>query len=156
MGWKVQGAWYSTAELDGTTLSGQKIRFNKNLILRGVRPQLIFYNNPVFTDIRFRLYSDRAGVPGKLLHTSAVKTKAEILTLANGVKEPYFEFALPTFKSTDWFHLVPIATGYTGTASSHIAWRKAWPDPIYRTGLTTTFTSWPTDPYMLHIIGAEL
>ena len=156
MGWKVQGGWFPTAELDGTTLVGQKIRFNKDIVLRGVRPQFIFYGNPAFTTLGLRIYSDRSGVPGKLLHSSSTLTKAEIITLNNGVKEPFFSFDLPTFKSSTWFHIVPIATGYTGTSSSHIAWRKAWPDPIYRTGLTETYTNWTSHPYMLHIIGAEL
>lgn len=156
MSWMVRGAWFTTSELDGTSLVGQRIRFNKDIVVRGIRPQMIFYNDPTFTSLYFRIYSDRAGVPGKLLYTSSSKTKAEIITLENGVKEPFFSFDLPTFKGTDWFHIVPIAVGYTGSDTSHIGWRKAWPDPIYRTGLTTTYTSWASDPYMIHIIGAEL
>jgi len=156
MGWKVRAARFLTTELNGTTLVSQKFRFNKNVVLRGVRSQFVFYNDPAFTTLGFRLYSDRNGEPGKLLYSSATKTKAEIITLENGVKEPFFSFDLPTFKSTTWLHLVPIATGYTGTGTTFIAWRKAWPDPIYRTGLTITYTNAPTSPYMIHFIGAEL
>lgn len=157
MAWTVWGDSLMTTDLDGTNLKAQKVRFNSNVILRAIRCWFIHYNDPVYTSISFRIYSDNNGVPGKLLHTSTNSiTKAQYITLANGVKEAYWEFNLPTFRGTDWYHFVPIAVGYTGTASSHLAWKKAYPDPVYRTGLTIDYTSQNEMPYDIYFIGDDL
>lgn len=156
MSWTVQGARLDTAELNGTTLVYQRVRFNKDIVLRGLRSWFVAYNDPTFTSLSFRIYSDRASAPGKLLYTSDAVTKVDLLDLGNGVKEAYWNFDLQTFKGTDWFHFVPVASGYTGTAGSHLAWRKGWPDPVYRTNFTPTYSNWGTAPYMIYFIGAEL
>lgn len=156
MSWQVKADWYSTSELNGISLHGQRVRFNRDIVLRGIRTWFVLYNDPVFTDLSLRIYSDRSGSPGKLITTSSAVTKAELISLANGCKEAFWELDLPTFKGTDWFHIVPVASGYTGTSTSHIAWRKGWPDAVYTTGLTPTYTNWPTQPYMIYFIGDDL
>jgi hypothetical protein len=157
MGWSVYGDSLLTTDLDGTNLKSQKVRFNKNVILKAIRAWFVHYNDPVYTSLYFRIYSDNNGVPGKLLYTSTnVILKSEYITLANGIKEAYWEFDCPAFKDTDFYHFVPIANGYTGTVSSHLAWKKAWPDPVYRTGLTIDATSQNESPFDIYFIGDEL
>ncbi len=157
MGWTVWGDSLMTADLNGTTLKSQKVMFNKNIVLRAIRSWFIHYNDPSYTDIYFEIYSDNNGVPGKLLYTSTNSIlKTSFITLQNGIKEAFWEFDYPTFKGTDFYHFVPHGTAYVGTDSSHLAWKKAWPDPIYRTNVNTTYTSAGTNPYDIYFIGDEL
>lgn len=159
MGWSVIGNWLATAELDGTTLTPQEVKFNDEIILRACRTWFILYNDPALTSIEMRIYSDDNGSPGKILYTSTnAVTKAELLTggNTNGIRECFFEFDNPTFNGNDTYHFVPVATGYTGVDGTHIAWKKGWPDPVYRTGVTTNYVSAARAPYDLYFIGADL
>lgn len=156
MAWRVFGEWYSTAAMSDTSIS-QPVIFNDNLVLRSCRIWIIAYNDPSFTSLSMKIYSDNSGSPKKLLHTSTNSpTKAEIITSTNGIKEIYFEFNYPVFKSTDTYQFVLNATGYTGTSSSHLAWRKAWPDPVYRTNVTSTYPKLGVAPYAITFVGADL
>lgn len=155
MGWRVWGQPISTS--DGTAGVSQKVKFNTNLVLRACRIWLIFYNNPTLTSVTMKIYSDDGGTPKKLLHSSTTTlTKSEIITLSNGVKEIYFEFDYPAFDGDDYYHFVLFANGYTGTDSSHIAWRQGWPDPVYMTNYTPSLVNLGVAPRTIYFIGSEL
>jgi hypothetical protein len=155
-GWRVWGWRYDTSELADTTVY-QPVIFNKKAILEGCRIWVIAYNDPVFTSLSMKIYSDKDGLPKTLLHTSTnVVAKSDMLTLANGIKEIFFTFNRPTFNSTDTYHFVLNATGYTGNTGSHLAWMKAFPDPVYREGLTLSVTNLNRNPMTIYFIGAEL
>lgn len=157
MPWHVWGRPITTTEMTDTTVH-QPVIFNKKLILEGCRIWMVVYNDPVFTDLSMKIYSDRDGLPKKLLHTSTSSiTKSQMHTLPNGVKEIFFTFDRPIFTETDTYHFVLTGTGYTGDDNSHLAWKKAFPDAVYQEGLPTLamirLGIWPYDIYF---IGAEL
>ena len=155
MGWKVYGERLETADLTGTRVN-QSYQPNKNLVIRGCRIWIIVNNNPPFTDLNMKIYSNDNGDPGKLLHTSTnVQTKAALITLANGVIETFFDFADVPMHSNDTYRFVLNGTGYTGTDSSHLAWRRGWPNPVYRPS-GFGFSDLVTAPLTLYTIGAEL
>lgn len=156
MGWRVWGDSYSTAALTDKSMY-QQVTFQNNYIIRGVRTWLVVYNDPAFTSINMKVYSNEGGLPRKLLYTSSnVLLKADVHTLANGVKEVYFDFDNASFRSGDSYHFVINAVGYTGSDTSHLAWMKAFPDPVYQTGLTISFSGLLTFPYQIYFIGSEL
>jgi hypothetical protein len=158
MGWRVFGERLATADLSPNFRVFQPVVFNKRVILRACRTWFINYNDAAFTNITMKIYSNSpSDAPDVLIHSSTTTlTKAQIFTLANGVREVYFEFNNPVFTSTDTFHFVPVATGYTGTDSTHLAWKRGWPDPVYRTGISFTYPKLGTAPYDLYFIGSEL
>lgn len=156
MAWRVWGEPITTSE--ATSGVSQKVKFNTNLVLRACRVWLIFYNDPALTSATMKIYSnDSSGNPKKLLHTSTTTlTKAQMITLENGVKEVYFEFDYPTFDADDSYHFVLFLTGYTGNDSTHVAWRQAWPDPVYTTNWTPDLINLSVAPYTIYFIGSEL
>ncbi len=159
MAWRVWGTRWTTSDMTTTTLS-QKFIPNDDILLLAVRTWVIVYNNPTFTALNMKLYSDNGGSVGTLLHTSDnTQLKASIHTSANAVKEIYFEFNAPTgipLKSSDSYHIVINGTGYTGNDSTHLAWMKAFPDPVYQTGISVTFNNLAVSPYAMYFIGARL
>lgn len=156
MGWRVFGNQLLTSDFSGSPINSQPVKFNTNTVLRGMRTWLIFYNDPVLTSAQMKIYSNRNGSPGQLLFTSTnTLTKSEIITLENGVKEIYFDFDYIPMKDLETYQFALWLNGYTGTASSHVAWMKGWPDPVYRTGYTPTFTNLLYAPYQMYFIGAD-
>ena len=160
MGWLVYGENLETSDLT-TTAKFQPVKFGKDSILIGIRTWLIIYNDPVFTNLNMKIYSNDASSgansPKKLLATSTnVQTKTAIHTLENGVKEIWFDFDKPVFNGKDIFNLVLNGTGYIGTSDSHIAWLKAFPNPVYSSGYTPSMLTIPYAPYEAYFIGASL
>lgn len=159
MAWRVWGERLETADLDGTNKRVfQPFIPNKDMILIGVRAWVIVYNNPTFTDLFMKIYSDNANSPGELVATSTnLITKAEMITLANGVKEIPFLFDEFNMRATDRYHFILGAHGYTANwDTAGLAWRKGWPDPVYTTNIVTDFTSVGESPYTLYAIGSEI
>jgi hypothetical protein len=155
MSWAVWGKPITTAALSAGV--SQKVTFNSNLVLKACRIWLVFYNDPALTSLSMKIYSDDNGSPKKLLHTSTNSpTKAQIITLENGVKEIYFDFNYPVFDADDSYHFVLTGSGYTGTDATHIAWRQAWPDPVYDTNWTPTWVNVNQAPYSIYFIGSDL
>jgi hypothetical protein len=159
--WQVFGGILETAMIDGTSKAeAMRIRPNSDIVLRAMRTWFCAYNDPVFTELRLRLYEDQGGNAGKLIATSTnAFTPAEIIvdpTNVAALKGVYFEFPDIALKGTNWYHVLPYATGYTGNDASHLAWVKGWPDNEYRTGLSLTYESSMTNPYRLAVIGADL
>lgn len=156
--WKVYGNILETAEINGTDKSqAMKIKMNSNSIVKAIRTWFVFYNDPVFTELRLRIYEDQGGVAGKLIATSSnFFAPADVQTDAYAHKGLYFELPDIALKATQFYHVLPYAVGYTGNDSTHIAWSKAFPDPEYRDGLSLTFESMHVSPYRLAIVGAPL
>lgn len=154
--WRTFGQQVFTADV-GSQSVYQRFQVPKKYLLLSVKTWMIFYNNPTFSGLWIELWSDLGGKPGQLLKSSKVRLKSELLTKANGFLEIPFDFSAPlgvTLQASDWYHLVINASGYTGDASSHISWMKAFPDPIYDTGYTPTFENLSIAPYQLSMIGA--
>lgn len=148
---------FDTAEMTNTSKT-VRMKPNDNIVLKAIRTWLIWNDHSgSITDMTCKIYSDRASSPGALIATSTNSfDRADIITLASGVKEIYFEFDEISLHSETFYHFVINCTGYTGTENSHIAWRKAWPDPIYRTGLDIDYEALSIAPYFLTVIGAPL
>jgi hypothetical protein len=142
MTWTVYGKPYAAdADLTDTSIS-QALKFDYPVILKAVRVWLIIKGNPTFTSLNMKIYSDDAEqatrTPKKLLYTSSnSQTKADIITLAHGVKEIYFEFANINLAAETYYNFVINASGYSGASdSSHIAWRIDFPAAVYIDGVT--------------------
>lgn len=153
------GQIFDTADLTGTTMF-HRIKFSASgtqYILRGIHTKFIFHNNPTITSMTMKIYSDSsASLPKKLLYTSTnTQTKANMITLENGVREVYFTFNFPSFRGGDYYHIVMAGTGYTGSESSHIAWNLP-EDPVYTTGLTVNRSRLALNGYFIALVGSEL
>lgn len=154
--WRVWGEKYYTADATGTRIY-QPIVFPRNTILLATRAWMVFYNNPTFTNISMLVYSDDNGAPGQLIQTATTTwNKADLYTEDNAVKEMYFEWDYPTFKAGDTFHFVINFGGYTYSESSHVAWKKTFPDPPYKLNLTLDYESLLTYPYDITFVGDQL
>lgn len=150
--------WYGRsligAELTGTT-TYQPFIPNSNILMNAIKVLVMIYNNPSFTGLTAKIYSDRGGVPLKLLHTSTNSwTKAQITAQDNGLREIYFEFSNIPLQAETRYHVVFQATGYTGTDDSHVAMMTYFPDIVYQEGLTINQVYLSTMPIHLVILGA--
>lgn len=153
---KMYGEVLLTADFSSTRVF-QKFKPSNNMILQGVTTQIIIYNNPTFTSINMKLYANRSGSPAGLIATSTNSLlKAEIHTQAHAWKNVYFDFADFVLKADDTYHLVLSGSGYTGTASSHIAWKHSFPDPAYQTNVDMSLEALAISPFDLTIHGAIL
>ena len=154
MPYTVWGDTYnSDAELGTKSI---RKRMNKNIVLQGEPCWIIFLNDPPITDLRLEVYSDDNGSIGKLINTSNVKTKAQMITLANGVKHVPFLFDNIQYDGVNFYHFVLNGNASGLSASSTIAWKHSFPDPVYRTGLALSLEELMVTPYDSYSIGAEL
>lgn len=127
----------------------QPIKFHRNLSLRAIKTQVVIYNNPSFTNILMELYSSKNKT---LIKQSSSLTKAQVHTLSNAIAEIYFEFDDISVKDLETYYVSLLVSGYSGTSTSHIAWVRSFPDPIYTTNVTVNETA----PMKLGVIGCEL
>ena len=102
--------WYAwvieTGDLSGTAIN-QKVKFNSNISLKAIRTWFVSYNNPVFTNLRMKIYSNYNDGPLKLLHTSTnAWSSGQITSATYGLREIYFEFAEPFKKGADEYYVV--------------------------------------------------
>lgn len=152
------GKPFETADMTGTTMS-IRMRPNDDTVLKAIRTWLIFNNySGVLTGLTCKIYSDNASqTPGALIATSTNSfSKANIITENSGVREIYFLFDEISLHTSTFYHFVLNATGYSYSSSAHIAWRHAYPDPVYQTNLPLTFESLAESPFFLTMIGADL
>lgn len=160
-GWKVYGDPFESGELANTN-KFVTAKFINNKILIGVRTWIICYNDPKFTSLNMKIYSNEV-VGGlntckKLLYTSTnTILKSEIITLDNGAKEIYFDFNKIPINGDDRYNFVLSGSGYVYSSSSHIAWMKAFPDPVYAggSGYTPTMENMGVAPYHIYFIGGD-
>lgn len=148
---------FSDADMTGTSKS---IRFKPNdeIILRAIKTWLILndYTSTFGTMICY-LYSDRNSSPGALIATSTNSFTKSTLNgvYDSGVREPYFTFDDISLHPNTYYHIVINCSSYIYAENNHIAWRKAWPDPVYRTGWNQTYEELGIAPYCLTIVGAK-
>lgn len=146
-----------TSHFSGSPVFFQPVRFNRDLILHGVRSTVNFYNNPTLTSLEMRVYTYKSQTPRQLIVTSSVQLKSACITEANGARDiPFFFSPRHSFIGGDWYAFVLWANGYTGDETSHIAWMKDFPDPVNPTGLTLGMEDIAGAPFRLSFIGANL
>lgn len=134
----------------------QKIVLDEDYYVLACRPWLIFFNNPTFDSLLMKLYSERDGAPGDLLFTSSSLSKADIIAEANGLKELYFEFNAPfgvPIQGGRNYYISLSGSGYVGDDSSHIAWKKAFPDCPVDTDQELDYAKVLVAPRQLTLIG---
>ncbi len=153
----IWGERLTTTDLDGSSFRvTQQVIFDESYVLVAARSWLIFYNDPSFTSIKMQIFADRAGSPGKLLYESASLTKAEIFQDVNAARELPFIFSKVGVRQDETYHCRLVAVAYTGNESSHIAWKKGWPDPVYREGVDSGANKLGVAPYSIYFVGAAL
>lgn len=154
--WRVWGEILETSDLSGTRVY-QPYKPNKNIVIIGCRVWIVVYNDPSFTDLNMKIYSnDSDDAPEALLATSTdVRTKSEIITDTNGVKEIYFNFNNFGMQKNDTYNFVLNGSGYTGSSSSHLAWMRGYPDPVHRPN-GFGYVDLAVAPFALYTIGADL
>lgn len=157
MAWTVYGQPFSTASMTDTSIY-QKFSPQSNLILRATRAWVIQVNDPSYTSINMKLYTNNAGSPRTLLATSTnSQTKSAMFGTSNsGVKEVYFTFSDLVLKEDEIYHAVINGSGYTGSDSSHLSWRQMLWEPVYRTNYDADYSAGLLSPLGLTIIGAKL
>lgn len=159
MGWRVWGDDFKSDDFSNPN-KFQTFRPNKDIILENVRTWFIFINDPIFTDINLKIYSNEVrngdNTPVELIATSISKPKSELITLENGVKETGFEFANPiSLGENTWYNVVINGSGYLPTDTSYICWMKAFPDPVYTNNFTPSFEVLGKAPYQMYIISGD-
>lgn len=156
MSWRMIGKPIATAEM-GTTDIHQKVTMPATpYLIAGVNVAVVFYNDPAFTDLAVRVYSDSAGSPGSLIATSEAYEKTEISTLDHAVKWVGFKFTNPFWAAANEdYHFVLYATGYTGDSSSHLAWRLSYPDPQFSSGITLDAVHATNHPLEISLVGVK-
>jgi hypothetical protein len=134
---------------------------NENTVLLGCRIWVIVYGDPAFTDLSMKIYGDNqdAGAgehyPDGLIATSTNSlTKAQIITLDNGVKEIYFDWDRVPLQANSWYNFKLIASGYSPVGTEHLAWRLGYPRYVYETNLTIQPVKLSVLPFSIYFIGA--
>lgn len=148
------------AELTSGSSVYQPFKINKDLILIGMRHWIIFYDNPTVDNLRCSLYADdfSSGVhlpSTKIVESTKVWSKSEIITEANGHFEIYYDFPEIPLQENTYYHFVFNADTYSPSAGAHVAIMLGYPDWVYTTGITVAVTSLETSPYALSLIGAD-
>lgn len=162
MGARIWGRMAESGDLaDGSKLMYQPFKPHRDMILRGLRHWMIFYNNPTIQNIKCALYAsdNSSGVhlpSTKIEESSKVWLKSEIISLDNGFFEIYYDFDNVPLQENTTYHFVFYADTYSFSESSHVAYRVAFPDPVYSQGLTVAANKVSTFPLALYVIGADL
>jgi hypothetical protein len=147
---------YYTGELVASTCY-QPFVLNQSISLKAIRLTVILYNNPTLTGLQAHIYSNRGGVPYGLIASSTNDwDKSEISTYDNAARQIYFEFSQRHLNGSDTYHIVLTSDTYTGTDSSHIAWKLNFPDGIYTNDMTEQVRYLNVWPQELVFIGSEL
>lgn len=157
MAWTVYCVPYSTSAMTDTSVY-QYFKPQNNIILTATRAWVLQVDNPSYTSINMKIYSNASGIPRTLIATSTnSQTKADMFGTSNsGVKEVYFTFSPLVLKQNETYHAVINASGYTGTSSSLLAWRQMLFEPVYQTNYDASFGAASVSPLGLTIIGAKL
>lgn len=160
MSWDHIGKPISTADAGAAVPNFyQKFRVTtgyKNQILKHVVAGLFFYNLPAFTDVKLEIWSDDNGAPGRKIAESDSYTQAECNTDNFAYRIMGFSFTGLALKKNTFYYLTVKPSGYTGNASTFIAWRQSFPDPQYPSGVTLTLEFGAKFPYDASFITADL
>lgn len=161
MVWSIYARTFETGDLADTE-HFQPIKFPSNMLIRGIRTWIIYYGNPVFSNLKMTVYSHDVleNAPKSIIHTSTNSFNLSDIkeTHAYGLKEIYFSFNDFPVKKDDTYHICLAADSYTHVVdTSFLAWRVAWPDPVYTKNFTVSGTNFGTAPYMISgVVGALL
>lgn len=156
MAWEVWGEVYAAGDESSTNIY-QPVIFNDDLIIKGCRTWIILTDGITFDSMQMHIYSEKAtGGPGEKIHTSTNSwSSSDILTEDNGVKEVWFEFSDIPVKGTITYNFVINFSNYSPTSDAVVAWRRAYPDPVYQTNLTIDTTLLNTAPHTIYFIGGS-
>lgn len=160
MSCKLIGKPIETIEMSSAQTVAQSFTLSstgRNKLLQAVTVGLCV-ENPTMTSLTFELWSDNAGAPGKMIAQSTnAKTRAMLLPTNNyGFGWFHFTFNKIPLRAGSTYWLVPRCTGYTYSANNHLAWKHAYPDPQYRTGLTLSAIRGAEHPLECSFIMADL
>lgn len=129
MTWSVYGKpYYNDSDMTDTSIY-QRVSFREAKTIRAMLVDLIFYNDPTFTDLTLKIY----GVgPSGLIYTSSPRIKTALgISEPYAVSQVYFEFNDVALAAETEYDFVLNASGYTGNGEGkHIAWKTSFPDPI--------------------------
>ncbi len=156
--WTVYADDLVNADFAGAPIQYQPFSLPRLTKVKAASTFMLFYNDPVFTEMKMRIYSDKNGsaadqlfefdnsfVPGDIL-----------LTESYGMKEIRFEFDIPKWLAKDTtYHLVPYFSGASFTLSSYVSWIRAWPDLNTDSPYSLDFYNLHLQPYWISIIGAD-
>lgn len=133
----------------------QGLTIRKNLLIKAVRTWIVSYNNPTYTSLSLKIYSNAGGFPDALLASSSPVIKSSLGSATYFAKEIYFELAdFSAAKNTTYF-LSLDGADYSYASGSHLAWVRGWPDPIYRETYTPTAVNATLAPYQIYLVGAK-
>ena len=150
-----------TADMSGIPTATQKFNseaLTEDYLLKGITLGVIFYNDPAFTNISVEIWSDRSGSAQKLIATSHTFSKAECLVVEDHAFRTLgfsFDSAIPLRAQTA-YHIFLRASGYTGTDSSHIAVKLAYPDPQYGSLITKNAAKGAQHPFDFCITSSDI
>lgn len=129
-----------------------------NKLLRAAVAGIVAHN-PTFTALTMKIWADSGGSPTKLIATSTNSlVRSDLLSGTDnyGVCWAKFTFNDLPLKAGATYHFSLNVTGYTYGALTHLAWRKSYPDPQYRAGLTLNAAKGAKHPLELVLITADL
>ena len=120
----------------------QRWTFGTDVVLERIRCKFLYFNNPSFTSINFKVYSlnPATNLPSTLLFSSDSRTKTDITADVGslgsghnyGVFETYFDFSdLPALSGSIEYGFVCNGVWSGFTTSSHLQWLMAHPDYPY-------------------------
>jgi len=157
MAWRVFGKRFVTADFGSLPSVYQPFILDDNTALKAIRANIIIYNDPVFTSVSMRIYSNDNDVPKVLIAQSTNSfTKAQMHTEDNALKGLYFEFNKVPLRGGDTYHAAIWLSGYTGDADSHVGWKRGVPDPINPEGVTVSFSTLYRTPFDVAFYGGRL
>jgi hypothetical protein len=153
-------SWSIYAErLESADLSGSKFQkffsSTENYFIAGVRSWFVVFGNPQLE--RLRLYVYELNVDGTLgaeiARSQTSFDLADLKTDTYAAKELYADFSPKCFlNKNDSYAVVPKAEVYVADASNHIAWVRAWADPV--TNYTPTYVDLAVAPFKVQFVGA--
>lgn len=155
--WSVYGDSYDNDTDFSNGAKSVRFKLNANKVIRYARTWVVLYNDPGLTNITAKIYHDLSATEAKgdlIASSSTTHTKAEITTSNNAIRELYFQFADISLEGSNYYHFVLTGTSSGFSASSHIAWKTSYPDPVYEDGVSVIFSNLPKFPYTLSLIGA--
>lgn len=154
--WSVIAEMFTTSEAVDTTYF-QGIKPINDLVITGLRPTIMNFNDPMWTSAVMKIYSYSGGSIRGLIATSTnTISKTSIFSDNSGFGSCLFEFANISIKSGDTVAAVLNFNGYSGSDSSWVGWVVGWPDPIYRTNINNSYESLLVNPYSLEVIGYDI
>jgi len=158
MTWDFVGERLDTSDFSGSPRVFQSFKLNQDIVLRAVRPWIIGFNSPVFSNLRMKIFSNKGGRPKQQLFVSS-----NAWNLSDLSEQPYFASEIwfefdpePQLIGADTYHLALSADSYTGNDTSHLAWVRGVPDPVNPTNFTLTFGNILSAPFKVSFIGAPL